>query len=412
LLYNMIGMERLSPQYSASVVLRVIAIAQLVSGTMLSATCLADTFTRRQSGNVLHGYKTSKVEGAETFVQTTEKGLVRLNLAEWQIVADRNGRGNKVVVMELTGPIMYEIETQAFENAIVRIADEGPLFILLEIDTPGGRVDLAHRICGAITAADNVQVTAYIKGGQTGGALSAGAAVALAADKIYMAQGSCLGAATMVTGEAETLKQALGEDVGEKYDSAWRARLASLAEQNERPGILARAMVDKDIEVVEVNEGGGRLFIDPVNRKPQQNLIKTWSKKGSLLTLTAAEAIACGFAESTVSSREELLRKEGAARAEVVINDDIQRAGEELKRAQGQVARIRKSVDLEVKKAESGMYLPEALKLLRNARAEFKTLLNLARKYPDLGLDVRALEDELNSIEAAYRNMKRQSRRH
>jgi len=50
----------------------------------------------------------------------------------------------------------------------------------------------------------------------------------------------------------------------------------------------------------------------------------------------------------------------------------------------------------------------EALKMLRQARAEFKALLNLARKYPDLNLDTTALEDELNSIEAAYRNLKRE----
>ncbi len=394
-----------------SVTMQAAVVTLFMFGFVLSSACSADTFTHRQSGEILHGYKTSKVEGAETFVQTAEKGLIKLNLAEWKMVADRNGRNNKVVVMRLTGPIMYQIETEALENAISHIADEGPLFILLEIDTPGGRVDLTYRICGAIVGADNVQVIAYIKGGEIGGALSAGAAVSLAADKIYMSQDTCLGAATMITGEAESMKEAYGETVGEKFDSAWRARMASLAEQNKRPGILARAMVDKDIEVVEVNNGDSRFFIDPVNKKPGQNLVKTWSRKGSLLTLTAAEAVGCGFAESIVSSREELLRREEAAGAEVVINDDIQRAGEELRRAQGQVARIRKSVDYEVKKAEGGLYLPETLKLLRGARAEFKTLLNLARKYPDLGLDVTALEDELNSIEATYRNMKRNARR-
>jgi hypothetical protein len=52
----------------------------------------------------------------------------------------------------------------------------------------------------------------------------------------------------------------------------------------------------------------------------------------------------------------------------------------------------------------------EALRTLRDARSEFRTLLNLARRYPDLELDVTVLEDELNSIDAAYRNMKRQTR--
>jgi len=291
----------------------------------------------------------------------------------------------------------------------VRIADEGPLFILLEVDTPGGRVDLTQRICAVISGADNVQVIAYIKGGESGGALSAGAAVCLAADKIYMAQNSVIGAATMITEDAQTMKQAYGEDVGEKFDSAWRARLASLAEQNGRPGVLARAMVDRNIEAIEVTEGGRRLFIEPVNRKPGQDLIKTWSKKGSLLTLTAVEAVSCGFADSVAASREELLRKEGAAQAEIVVDDEIQRTGQELQRAMGQLSRIRKSVDLEVKKLEGSMTRGEALKLLRQARAQFKALLNLAKKYPDLNLDTTALEDELNSIEAAYRNIKREA---
>jgi membrane-bound ClpP family serine protease len=408
--YKNEGMKRIHLQSGFRFVMQRGAAALLMFW-WFSAVCPADTFTNRQSGEILHGYKTSKTEGAETAVQTTEKGLVNLNLAEWQITADRSGRNNKVVVMEINSPIMYEIETQAIENAIPRIADEGPLFILLEIDTPGGSVYLAHRICGAITSADNVQVIAYIKGGEVGGALSAGAAVALAADKLYMAQDSVIGAATMMTNRAESMKEAYGDDVGEKFESAWRARLASLAERNGRPGLLARAMVDKEIEVIEVSQDSKHLFIDPINKKPDQNLIKTWSKKGSLLTLTASEAVDCGFAESIVSSREELLRKEDAAQVEVVINDDIQQASEELKRAKGHLARIRKSVDFEIKKAEGGMYRAEALKMLRDARGEFKKLLDLARTYPDLNLDVTAIEDELNSIEASYHNMKREARR-
>ena len=383
----------------------------LVGAVIFCALCPGDTFTHRQSGEILHGFKTSSVEGAKTSVQTTEKGLVELNLAEWSVVRDRNGRNNKVVVMQLTGPIMYEIETEALEKAIVRVADEGPLFILLEIDTPGGRVDLAHRICAAITGADNVETIAYIGGGETGGALSAGAAVSLAAAKIYMTEDSVIGAAMMITGDAESMKKAYGEEVGEKFDSAWRARLASLAEQNGRSGVLARAMVDKDIEVVEVVDGKRHFFIDPINKRPEQDLIKTWSKKGSLLTLTAGEAMGCGYAEAVVASREELLRSEAAAQAQVVIDNEIQRAGEELRRAQGQLKRIRKRVDFAIKKSEGLMYRAEALKMLRDARAEFKTLLNLARKYSDLNLDTRVLEDELNSIEVSYRNMKRQMRR-
>jgi hypothetical protein len=220
-----------------------------------------------------------------------------------------------------------------------------------------------------------------------------------------MAEDTVIGAATMVTSNAESMKKAYGEDIGEKLDSAWRAKLASLAERNNRSGVLARAMVDRDIEVVEVTGGSDRLFIEPINKKADQKLVKTWSRKGSLLTLTAAEAVGCGFAEAVANSREQVLSKENAASAEVVINTDMQDAARELERARGQLLRIRKSVDLKMKESEKKMTAPQALRMLREARREFKQLINLARRYPDLELDMIELENSLNSVEANYKDL-------
>lgn len=299
------------------------------------STCFADTFTHRRTGEVLYGYATSRTEGSKAIVQTQEKGVVKLNLAEWNIVADRLGRNNKIIILTLEDQIMLQIETLAMEQAITRASDEGPLYIVLEIDTPGGRTDLAQRICAAIAEVSNCQVVAFIKGGKYGGAISAGAAVALACDKVYMANNTVIGAATIIT-FSETgpkdFKKTYGEDVGEKFSSIWRAYLASLAEQNGRPGLLARAMVDKDIEAIEVAEAEKRLFIEPVNKRPNQRIVHTWSKKGSLLTLTAEEAVKCKIADKIVSSRQELIRDLGAEDAEIVINDDINRARRELDR--------------------------------------------------------------------------------
>ncbi len=377
----------------------------------LISSCLADTFTNAETGEVLHGYTIEKTADGQALVKTIEKDSLKLNLAQWNVIADSNGRNNKVTVFGFDEPIMHEIETSAFEQALPKAAARGPLFILVEIDSPGGRIDLTKRICAAIAAADNCQVIGYIKSGQAGGALSAGAAVSLACDKLYMMPNTVIGAATMMTGDAQTMKKAYGEDIGEKLDSAWRATLASLAQQNGRPGMLAKAMVDKDIEVVEVKHAGARDFVDPVNLDAMDKIVRVWSKKGSLLTLTAAEAVQSGIADGIVESRTELLQQLDAQTAEIIIDDSIGDARRELNRAEGQLGRIRKSFDLKVKKSKGQMSRAEALKILRDARNEFRTLINLARKYPDLGLDIIALEDEFNSIEAAYQNIKRQSRR-
>ncbi len=395
--------------------LQVKILAASLALLTFSLACFGDTFTHRQRGEVLHGYIAGQAEDGKTIVSTKEKGRVGLELAQWQIITDRLGRNNKVIVLTIDDEIGLEIETQALEREVVKLSNEGPLFILFEIDTPGGRADLTQRICGAITQIRNCPIVAFVKGGKYGGALSAGAAVALACDKIYMADNTVIGAATGITfskdGRPESFEKAFGEDVAEKLTSAWRAYFASLAEQNRRPGLLARAMVDRDIEVIEVSEANERFFVDPVNKRPQQSLVHTWSKKGSLLTLTAAEAVECMIADKVVNSRRELLSELDVAGTEIVINDEIQKARTELKRARGQLNRIRKSIDLKIEQSKYRHPMPKVLQILRSAKSEFQTLIKLAKKYPDLGLNIQALEDELNSIEAAYQDAKRDSRR-
>ncbi len=390
-------------------------LAVFLATLAFSSTCFADTFTHRQTGETLHGYATGRTEGGKTFVHTQQKGEVKLNLAEWNIIADRLGRNNRVIILTIDDAIEFEIETEALVQAITKAADEGPLFILLEVDTPGGRVDLTQRICAAIMETRNCQVVAFAKGDKNGGAISAGVAVVFACDKIYMSNNAVIGAAMMTTtlgtGRPKELKKAYGEDLGEKFSSAWRAKLASMAEQNHRPGLLARAMVDRDIEVIEVSEADRKFFIEPVNKRPRQRLVHTWSKKGSLLTLTAAEAAKCKIADKVVSSREELLRDLGAENAEIVINNDVQNARIELKRARGQLNRIRKSIDFKIKQSKNPQPVRKVLKILRSAKSEFKTLIKLAKKYPDLGLNIQVLEEELNSIEADYEKIKMESQR-
>ena len=244
-------------------------LAMVLLTFFLTSAGFADTFINRRTGEILHGYATSKTIAGKTIVRTLEKQELRLSLAQWKITADRMGRNNTVVIITLDKEIMLDIETQAIEQAIIKAADAGPLCIIFEIDTPGGRTDYARRICSAVTAAGTCEVVAFIKGGQFGGALSAGAALALSCDQIYMANNSVIGAAAVMflssTGMKD-FKETFGAEVGEKISSAWRAYLASLAQQNHRPGLLARAMVDKDIEVIEVAGADERFFIDPINK--------------------------------------------------------------------------------------------------------------------------------------------------
>jgi len=330
---------------------------------------------------------------------------------------DKDKVTDKVLVVPVDGPILYEIETAAFEGVISAAAQDKPALILVEIDTPGGRVDFAQRMCTAITKVADCNVIAFVKGGQYGGAISAGAAVSLSCDKIYMANNTVIGAATLVTlSKAKTQdrgdkEKSYKEVVDEKHSSIWRAYLASLAQQNNRPGLLARAMVDSSIEVIEVNDSSKRLFIEPINKRPGQQTVRTWNKAGSLVTLTAEEAVECGIADGLVNSQQELLKQMQAGDANVVVDKKVASARRELQIAQRRADDIEKSLDLKAKQFEYPQPAGKALSIMRGARTDFETLKTLAQKYPDLNIDIKEVEEILNSINAAYDDALRQTRR-
>jgi membrane-bound ClpP family serine protease len=385
----------------------------IICQIFFAGICIGDTFTNRQTKEVVHGYAVGVGEGGQIKVQTQEKGEIVLNSNDWQTVRARSGRNNEVIVLGVDEPIMYQLETETFEKALASDANEGPLLILVEIDTPGGRIDYAKQMCAAITKTTNCDVIAYIKGGQYGGALSAGSAIALACNKIYMADNTVIGAATIVS---SAKAQGFGKDktyrevIDEKSSSAWRAFLASLAQHNNRSGLLARAMVDSSIDVIEVNQAGSRDFIESVNKKPGQQVLRYWNKSGSLLTLTAQEAVDCSIADGLANSRQELLQQLGIADANVVIEKRMANARRELELVGKRLAEIRKSLDLKIKQAQNPQPTPKALSILRGARSDFETLITLTKKYPDLPFDVAALESELNSINAEIEKISRESR--
>ncbi|UCF19371.1 MAG: nodulation protein NfeD [Gemmatimonadota bacterium] len=145
----------------------------------------------------------------------------------------------------------------------------GARFAILDINTPGGRVDAAWQIVDAIQESQ-VPVYAFVDR-----ALSAGAMIALATDAIYMRPGATIGAATPVTGQ--------GQKASEKMVSAMRSEFRALAEARDMDPRVAEAMVDEEVEIDGVVEAG------------------------KLLTLSADEAIALGYAEGRYDTLEELL---------------------------------------------------------------------------------------------------------
>lgn len=169
-------------------------------------------------------------------------------------------------------------------RALREAREAGAAAALLDIDTPGGRIDAAQRIVDAVRGAD-VPVYAFVNPR----ALSAGALIALAADSIFMRPGAILGAATPVDGQ--------GTKAPEKYVSAMRAEFRALAEERGLNPRVAEAMVDESVGVPGV--------------VPQ----------GRLATLSTAEALKLRYAAGQAASQDALLDSLGLGGAKVVTPD-------------------------------------------------------------------------------------------
>lgn len=175
---------------------------------------------------------------------------------------------------------VIELGLAPFIERTLREAEAaGARAVILDIETPGGRIDAAQRIVRAIQEAD-VPVYAFVNMH----AHSAGAMIALAAREVYMRPGSQIGAVTPVTGD--------GTKAPEKIVSAMRAEMRALAERAGRDPRVAEAMVDENIEVEGV------------------------SPAGELLTLTSSEAVALNYARE-VADWDALMLELGLASASV-----------------------------------------------------------------------------------------------
>jgi len=169
------------------------------------------------------------------------------------------------------------------QRAFTDAKEENVDFIILEIDTPGGRIDAAKEIKDIVMGSD-IPTAALVKSQ----ALSAGSYIALTSDHIAMQPGSTLGDAEPRVGT---------ERADEKILSAWKEELASVAEAHGRDPEIAKAFADRDMEI--------------------EGIIA----KGKLLTLTPKDAVRLGMADYQVANRAELLEILGLEDAQIISAD-------------------------------------------------------------------------------------------
>ena len=189
------------------------------------------------------------------------------------------------MLVQAQRPIVFVVPVEGMIDLglapfIQRVLDEageaGAQAVVLEVNTFGGRVDAAVLIRDALLDS-KVPTVAFINKR----AISAGALISLAAETIVMADGGTIGAATPVQIGAPGSP---AQPVAEKTVSYMRKEFRATAEMRKRPGLVAEAMVDADVEIKDV--------ID----------------KGKLLTLTTEEALQLKVADFRANSLEHVLQ--------------------------------------------------------------------------------------------------------
>lgn len=164
---------------------------------------------------------------------------------------------------------IFPAAERTVKNALEEASSLKSDWIVMELNTFGGMVDVADEISRSIQDSE-IPVVVWINKN----AASAGALISLSCDSIFMAPGSSIGAATVVNQS--------GEQMPDKYQSYMRSTMRSLAESSGRDPKIAEAMVDDRVHILGIIDSG------------------------YTLTFTTEEAILHGYCEAKMNSKEDV----------------------------------------------------------------------------------------------------------
>jgi membrane-bound serine protease (ClpP class) len=216
--------------------------------------------------------------------------------------------------------VLIEGELDVGHQSLLRRAIDGASArgdaLVLELDTPGGSIEIMWQLARQIDEASESGVlpVAWVNDH----ALSAGALLAFACEHVYMREQATIGAATpIVIGPGGAQPVSEDADVLEKMKSAFRADFRAWAAAHGRSDLLAEAMVDRDVEVILARVDGVEQLMsaqdwdDAMARGDELVQVRTVSPRGELLSLTGPEALELGVADGLAEDLDAVLGKLG-----------------------------------------------------------------------------------------------------
>ena len=220
----------------------------------------------------------------------------------------------KVVVIPVEGTVNSALA--AFISRALRDeTDRDRTVFILEMDTFGGEVDAAFQIVDTLVNVRDAETIAYVKTK----AISAGALIALACNKLIMKSSTTIGDVAPLT-----MSNGGPQMLGEKFQSPIRAKFRTLAKKNGYPQTLTESMVTKELVVYKVMFPDTVMYLDSteladLSDEQKDAIVKktTIVKKDELLTMDDTEAKELGFSLGSVESFDGMLKLAGLSGAEV-----------------------------------------------------------------------------------------------
>lgn len=196
------------------------------------------------------------------------------------------GRECKVYTFPINGDIM-PAQQRLVSKCLTEAREQETDLVVIRMNTYGGLVNVADSIRTMILNYPT-PIWVYIDNQ----AASAGALIALAADRIYMHPGGSIGAASVVDQN--------GQPMPDKFQSFMRATMRATAESH-----------GQVIERIENGDTIRRWWRDPQTAEAMVGRTVADSTTVNVLTFTSSEAVKNHFSEGTASSLEETLAQGG-----------------------------------------------------------------------------------------------------
>lgn len=196
------------------------------------------------------------------------------------------GRECKVYTFPINGDIM-PAQQRLVSKCLTEAREQNADLVVIRMNTYGGLVNVADSIRTMILNYPT-PIWVYIDNQ----AASAGALIALAADRIYIHPGGSIGAASVVDQN--------GQPMPDKFQSFMRATMRATAESH-----------GQVIERIENGDTIRRWWRDPQTAEAMVGRTVADSTTVNVLTFTSSEAVKNHFSEGTASSLEKALAQGG-----------------------------------------------------------------------------------------------------